>query len=357
MSKRYISSLQFSSLLCFPIFSFYSGISSYNILKYSGVSSYLSILFAYLFGLLVSIIFFTIFNYKRNCNILEKNICLFGKRLGTFINIIMNTCFFIIGAILLYYVSLFVTSQLLNMTYIVAFMFLIGIIVVYNVSCGICNIVQVSFLFLFFIFFLMGVYYLELSPYFDINHIKPFLEDGPIHVILSGLGLVCMNVIPVFLLLIIKKEEIHSDPHLGRKLFLFYTIAFLIILLENIFMVGVLGIYLVKLYRFPEYVILQKVSLFHFFDRVSSFFFIKWILDGVICLSLIIYHISKMFSKIQIRFSSFGIMTLMIVFSLTFFDHYSFFSVVCYYIFPLICFVLFFIYVMIAFGIFVRKII
>ena len=72
MNKK-ISSLQFACLIFFPIISFYSGISSFNIINISSIDSYLSILIAYLFGIFLVGIFLVIFYYKKNYNIHEKN--------------------------------------------------------------------------------------------------------------------------------------------------------------------------------------------------------------------------------------------------------------------------------------------
>ncbi len=356
MNKNKISTTQFACLISFPIYSFYSGISSYNIVKISGVDSYLSILISYFLGILCSTIFFIIYHYKNNNNIYQKNILLFGKLLGTTINIIINICIFIIGSLLLYHISNFIISQLIDEMPIITFMIILGLIVIYTVSKGINNITRIAIIFFITSTILTLFSYFGILPHFQIKNITPFLEYGPKRVLSAGIELVLINIIPTFLLLIIKKNEIQPNKDLNKKLFFFYTISFLLILIENILTMGALSIYLVKLYQAPEYVVLQKISLFHFIDRIENFIYIKWILTSIVSLSLIVYHIRETFNKANKNFTSSIIMITMIIFSYNFFKTNTFFYTICYYILPYICLILFIIYTIIALNILIKKI-
>ncbi len=356
MNKKKLSSLQFACLVCFPILSLYSGIGAYNLTKITGVDSYLSILVAYVLGISLYLLFKIIFFYKEDLNILDKNKYLFGDTLGNIINIIMNLLILFIGVILLYNISNFAISQFLDQTPILIFMIMIGIILVYNVSKGILNIARVAVIFLILVFLLTLFGSVGLLPHFQSDYLKPFLEFGVGRAVHGGIEIALMNILPNFLLLIVPRNKIQNDQHLGRKMFLFYTFAFLLIFVVNILTMGTLGIYLVRLYQYPEYTVLQKISLFDFIDRIENFIYIKWILTSVICLSLVLYHVGKLFSKIKIEIRSTVLMIVMIVIALNIFKNNTYFYMISYSIFPYVCLGLLFIYLIIGVNVLVRKI-
>ena len=355
MNQNKLSSWQISFLTFFPVLSFYNGIGSYYLTRLTGIDSYLAIIVAYLLGLFLLILFYYIFQYRYDENILEKNEYLFGNVLGKVINVCMNILAFILGVVLLYNISNFVVSEFLNQTPIWVFMLSIGLIIVFNVSKGIVNIARVAVIFLLLIFPLSLLNIFGLLPHFHIDNLKPFLEYGFHHVLLGGVQLSFTTIIPIFLLLSIKREEVKPDKKLKSRLFLLYSLAYLIIFLENILTVGSLSIYLMNLYQYPEYMVLQKISLFHFVDRIENFIYIKWILCSVTSLSLIIYYISRIFPKIKLKFSSGFIMILMILYSLFLFKTNTYFYTFIFYLFHYIVIVLFIFYLMIGLNIFIRK--
>ena len=356
MRKNKLSSWQFAFLICFPILSFYNGIGTYHLTKFVGNDSYLSVVISYLFGILLYFLFSFIFQYRGYENIMKKNEFLFGKKLGKVINGIMIFFAFLLGVILLYNISNFVISEFLNQTPIWIFMIVIGIIVVLNVSKGIVNIARVAVIFLILIFILSLFNIFGLVPHFKVDYLKPFLDSGIKSIFFNGIELAMINVTPIFLLLSVRKEQIQPDKNLNTRIFLLYSFAYFIIFLENILTIGSLSVYLMKLYQYPEHIVLQKISLFHFIDRVENFIYIKWILCSVISLSLIIYYITKMFPKVKLGISSSCIMVVMIICSLFIFKTNTYFYSFLSYVFPYIVFSLFIIYLGICINIFIRMI-
>ena len=355
MNKGKLSLLQFSCLICFPIFSLYSDVFSYYLNKVTGVDSYLSILIAYLGGIVLYFLFRTIFLYKEDFNILEKNCYLFGNILGNIINVIMNFILMFIGIMFLYHISDFVISEFLDQTPVIVFMIILGSIIVYNVSKGIVNISRVAVIFLAIIFILTLFGCIGLIPYFKIQNLKPVLEFGMGRVMYGSVNMIIMNIVPMFLLLIIPKNRIGNDSNIGKSLFLFYSLSFLFVLIIHILTIGVYGIYLVRLYQYPEYITLQKISLFHFIGRIENFICIRWILTSVISISLVLYHIGKLFPMIKAKVSGSFLMGIMILFSLIIFRNNNVYYMICYSVFPYLCFILFFIYFIIWVNILIRR--
>lgn len=355
MNKSKLTPIQFSCLICFPILSLFSGIGTYNITKIAEVDSYLSVIISYFLGLLPLLLFILILNYKPELNITEKINFLFGKYLGTIINILINILILCIGIILIYNISNFAISQFLDETPLLIFMIFLGLILIYNVSLEIENITRVAIVFLGMICFLTVISTIGILPNFELSNIKPFLEHGIQKPLTGGITLTLTNVIPTFMLLIIAKEKITDHQKINKYLLFFYSLAFLFILIATFLTIGSLGIYLSKLYQYPEYTVLKKISLFNFIDRIENFIYIKWILNSVICLSLVIYYISHSIKKTSKKLLPTIITTSIIFLSLKIFKNTNIFYMISFSVFPYICLLLFLIFIIIGINILIRK--
>ena len=173
----------------------------------------------------------------------------------------------------------------------------------------------------------------------------------------GGIEMFFVNNVSLFLLLIIKKNDVEGWDKIKKRAILLYTIAFLFIIIDSILTIGVIGIYLTRLYQYPLYIALENISLFNFIDRIENFVYIKWFLVSFVFLSLIIYHISKLLSCVRIKYSSSSIVLMMIVLSFVIFKNNTNYYNICYYIFPYICIGLVAIYIIIGINIFIRRII
>lgn len=356
MRKNNLTSIGFACMICFPILSIFSGIGTYNVIRTSEVDSYISVIIAFLIGLLGLGLFFLIFNYRTDLNILDKNKVLFGNILGTILNYLIGIGFLAIGVILLYNISNFAISQFLAETPLLVFMLLIGIILIYNVSLGIENISRVSIVFLAIICFLTLISTAGILSHFEMSNIKPVLEFGMKKPIQGGLSLLLTDVVPIFMLLIVEKDKVEKKEKLKKYLIFFYCLAFLFVFLAILLTVGSLGIHLSKLYQYPEYTVLKKISLFNFIERIENFIYIKWILSSFISLSLIIYYVKNTIRKKSNWIVSSLIMIILITVALTIFRNNTIFYQVIYFIFPYICLFLLCIYIIIGVNILVRKV-
>lgn len=355
MNQSKLTSLQFSCMIIFPILAIFSGIGTHNIIRIAEVDSYISVLFSFIIGLLPLGIFFIIFNYKKDLPINEKIICLFGKVLGTIINILLNLAILCIGIILIYNISNFAISQFLSETPLLVFMIILGLILVYNISKGIENISRVSIIFLAIIILLTIISTIGAFQDFEMSNIKPILENGIKNPLKGGVALTLTNIVPIFMLLIIPKNNIEDKEKIKKHIPIFYTLGFFLMFLAIFLTLGSLGIHLANIYQYPEYTVLKKISLFNFVDRIENFIYIKWILSSVICLSLVIYHIKDSIKKTNKKLLPIIITGIIIYLSLQIFKNNTIFYSVSLYIFPYICLFLFIIYLIIALNIIIRK--
>lgn len=357
VKKNNFTSLQFSCLIYFPILAFFSGIGTYSVIKIAKVDSYLSVLFSYGIGFSILLLFLYIFNYKKDMNIVEKINFLFGKYIGTVLNYVINILILMIGVVLIYNISNFAISQFLSETPLPLFMIILGILLIYNVSLGINNISKVSIIFFGIIFLLTTISTLGILPHFDTSNLKPFLENGIQSPMKGGMILSFINVVPIFTLLIVEKNKISESKKLNKRIFFFFTIAFLFAFLAVLLTVGTLGIYLSQFYQYPEYTVLKKISLFNFIDRIENFIYIKWILSSFICLSLIVYYISHSICKSCQKAIPTMVVGIMIFLSLSIFKNNTLFYFFGFTIFPYINLLLLIIFVIIGINIFIHNLI
>ena len=353
MNKK-LTNIEFISLMYFLIISLYNNISNYNIIQLSEIDCYFSILLTYPLGIIIFLLLKPIFNYKPNNNILEKNKYLFGPLLGNIFNIIINIILLLIGIILLCNITNFIITQFLNQTPTLIFLIILSILLIYNVSKGLKNIAKVSIIFLAINITLTLLNIIGIFPHFQPSNLKPFLEHGEKRIILSSIQLTLTNIIPLFLLLIIKKNDIQNNKNITKPLLISYTCTFLIILTETLLTIGTLGIYLTKLYQYPEYIVIQRITIFHFIDRVENIIYMKQILSSIICLSLIIYHNSKILNTTNQKISLIPITLIIIITTIIIFKTNTYLYI-SYNILPIICLLLFIIYIIITINILIRK--
>lgn len=355
INKTKFTSLQFASLIVFPILSLFTGIGTYNIIRIAKVDSYMSPLFAGLLGIIILLMFIYIFNYEPDKTIIEKNKHLFGNILGTIINYIICILFLLIGVTLIYNITNFAISQFLAETPLLTFMILLGIIIVYNVSLGIENISRVGFIFFGIICFLTIISTYGAYKTIDLSNIKPILEYGIDKPLYGGIFLLLGDIVPLFTLLIVKKNYLIDKEKSTKHLIIFYILSILFIFMAIFLTMSSLGIYLSLEYQYPEYTVLKKITLFEFIDRIENFIYIKWILSTVMYLSLIIYYISYNVNKNSKKLVPTILVAIIIAISLFVFKNNTIFYNFTSSLYPYIGLSLLVIFIIITINIFIRK--
>lgn len=350
-----LSPFEFSCMIFFPILAMFSGIGIHNIIKVSKVDAYISVIISYLIGIVVLGLFLYIFNYRKDLSLDLKIKYLFGKYFGFVINYLIIFLVMVIGVVLLYNISNFAISQFLSDTPMVVFMILFGIVLIYNVKLGIKNISRVSIVFFAIVCLLTIISTTGAMVDFELSNLKPVLENGVGGSVKGGFIMTMTNVIPIFTLLSIPRNNIDSKKKINKNVFIFYTIAYIFAFVAIVLTLGSLGIYLCELYQYPEYTVLKKISLFNFIDRIENFIYIKWIFNSVICLSLIIYYVSSSVHKKSKSLLPTILMIILVLGATFVFKNNTIFYEFGYNIFPYANLMLLSIFVIIGINIFIRK--
>ena len=291
-NEQKLSKLEFATLITFPLLTTYNFISFNTTIETSKINSYISVLYSSFIGLILLYIFIYISNYKPELTLTEKNITLFGKKIGTIINYILAFNISITGLIILNNTVNFIIIHYLKETPKTIILIAIGLTIIYTATKEIQVIAHSSFIIFIFIIFLTICSTIGLITKFNINNILPILESGISKTINSGNKITLTSILPLFILLNIPKNSIKNNKNITKYILVFYLISMFLIFILTILSIGILGDNIIKIYAHPEYIILKKISLFGFIDHIENIVYLKWIFNSIITLTLIIYYIS-----------------------------------------------------------------
>lgn len=349
MTNKKISSLQVGVILSFIILSTVTWIGLENIIIISGRDAYISVIVAGILGIIPLFMIIKINDKDNYLDIKEIIIKIFGKYIGTFINIIVDVIVLIIGIVTMYGLSNFIISQFLSDTNVIYISIVIGVIVLYAVSKGLDVIARTGVLLLIINVILFSVANISLIPEIDIDYIKPFLEYGIKSPIWGGILLFFTNIVPIYMLLMIPRSRITDKNKYNNYLILFYIFSIVTGFITTFITISALGINLAKMYQYPEYIILKRISLFGFLDRIENIICIEWIFRGFMMLCMVVYYISNSIHKDgNSRLLGFIITSIIIAISLLYFKNNTIFGYFILNIYPYINMVLFMIFIIIG---------
>ncbi len=117
-----------------------------------------------------------------------------------------------------------------------------------------------------------------LTTYGQIENFKPLFTESTFDFIKSTLYYASFSSAPFLLLL--------NAPLKDTKLVKGYILSTLSILLIGTLIIAVLGPNLIQIYRFPEYMILKKIKIFVFLEKIENIISITWILDVFMTLAI-----------------------------------------------------------------------
>lgn len=117
--------------------------------------------------------------------------------------------------------------------------------------------------------FFLGV--LGLIPSFQLDSFTPVFNTSISNIIIGSLYFATFSTTPYFLLYDYKTNQ--------KSFFLSYLFSCLTVLVVCIMIIAALGPNLIEIYRFPEYMVLKKIKLFHFIEKVENIISITWLFD------------------------------------------------------------------------------
>lgn len=356
MENKKISSLQIGALFIMITIAAFSGIGIFSIVKASGIDAYLSVLIAGMVGILYLLIYFYIANYEPDLMLGEKVSKLLGKKIGCIVNFISAILIFISGMNVMFNLSNFIVSQFLPETpnYVVGILF--SVIIIYVNIKGIETLMRTGFILTILSMILYVITLFGLLPSFDTSNLMPFLEHGIIRPFYGAFYILSLNLISIFNLLIIPKNQLADAKKLKKVMSIAYFISIIALFIIVILILGNLGIHLTSIYQYPEYIVLKRIKIFNFIDRIENILTVQFIFSMFASMCLNIYcitnllkprHKSKLFPTI--------ITILILIISTMIFKNNTQFNNYTYQIAPFIRLIFLAIIVVIALIIFIKR--
>ena len=293
MEKSKVNSLQVLSLFIMIVGGPITGMNLTYIFNVAGVDSYMCPLIAAIMGIPLLFIFKYIFDYKPDLTLSEKITYIFGKYIGTIINILLIIMAVIFSITMYFNLSDFIVSQFLPETPTKIIGIVFGISIIYLNFKGIETISRVGLILFILTFILFLITEFGLYQTFDLSNIKPFLEFGIDKPIRGAIYMLCVNYFPIFLLLTIPKKQITDGDKLVKGLAITYGISSILVFVIIFFMLGNLGIDLAKFYQYPEYIVLKRINLFNFLDRIENILSLQRLLKMFVYLVVLVFFISN----------------------------------------------------------------
>ncbi|MDD2504879.1 MAG: hypothetical protein PHF21_01235 [Bacilli bacterium] len=217
--------------------------------------------------------------------------------LGIFLGLIINECSkflsrfkalkIVISIILLVYVFYTLTSAIstlyLNKTPKFIILAALLLVVIYSRNKNkdtIFKIANIFFIINITLFFIMTFSLLSQINYQNFELITKF---SVLKIINSSVYFALLSTLPYLTLPNFKENY-------NYKAYLFSSIYTLILFT---LIVGILGIPVASIYKYPEYIIFKKISILNIFENVQNFLFISWIFECFILLGITSNNLSK----------------------------------------------------------------
>jgi hypothetical protein len=175
------------------------------------------------------------------------------------------------------------------------------ILIIYCANKGINVISKLALLLLLINIGLYTINILSLIPHIEISNFLPLLKENTKNIIPTSLKISSINYLPLLTLLIIPKERITVPKKYNKTLIISYIIGAIISFGLVITTFGVLGIDLVNTFEYSEYIVLRKVKLLGFLERIENIISLQWIIGSFVYLTILTYTISKSIPQKSIK--------------------------------------------------------
>lgn len=291
MKTNKLTSLDISIFANF-LFRAYFTIGGVNlIINIAKQDSLLSIILGSIMGFVPLLIFIFINNRLQQQNAFQKIEDTFPKFISPLLNTILIISTFLMGVYSLYNIVLFINYNLLNDINLIAIALLLMLSIIYLSSRGIKTIIRTSIIILGIFILMALINIICLIPYTNPSNLYPLMTNNFSSTYIASLYHMILISTPIFLLLVIPKSEIENKSKYKKNIIISYLISSIYTLINLILIISILGFGLTSILQYPEIMILQKVSLLNFIERIEDILSFKILFDSFFILALSLYYI------------------------------------------------------------------
>ena len=274
------------------------GIGYSRLFNLSKSDTWISIILGMLLGIVIVWLIKIIMDAKKG---LSLDIFLKDK---TFINIVIKLlliclCIYIFLEEIIILTS-FLTSFFLLNTPSIVISIPIVIVVFYVLKKGLQPFLKTNEILFYISIFITIMTFLALSIYPHFDYLKPFLITKYPSILKSAFLYATYSSIPLLLITNLENN--------GKDLIKMYLVSTVRILLLTIFILTIFGPQLTTIYRFPEYIVLKRIKLLSFVEKIESLLSIIYIFDNYILMTMSAYTVKKLLGDNKISRISFPLM-------------------------------------------------
>ena len=298
-----IQGLGYSSFTHALMFRAFLGMGTYNIYSIAEVDAWISTIIGAIFGIIPLILILYIIKHSKGENILDLNLNIFGKFMGTILNVLLNIFILFFSALIFYNLTLFLNTQYIPDTSNLYIKIVLIIPVIYAASKSIPVISRVSQIVLIanIILFLLSI--IGITENMSVDNLLPILSNGFYKPLLGSIQYVIFGVLPLFSLTIIPTKLIPNKDKIAKHVSIMYIITNIIIISIFTISISILGYEIISIYKYPEYMVLTNFSLFEIIERVENTLAIQNVFSMFMLIALSAYFINisikKVFKKVK----------------------------------------------------------
>lgn len=197
-----------------------------------------------------------------------------------------------ISNIVILFFGLFSTTKLISSIYLSStpsYIIMIPniLLIIYTVKQGFNAFLRsTNTLFIFLLILILSTAFM-LLPGIEIDYFKPVMTSKINNILLGSLSTAITMTLPIVLIPNFKK---YYKPK-------FYLYSAFILFIIIICTFGNLGVEMSVLYRYPEYIVLKRISALNFIDNVENILFIIWIIIGFTSSTMSSLNIKKLYGN------------------------------------------------------------
>lgn len=298
MQKEKINSYQFLVLVIF----FSIGTSILNIPSVLAADSkqdaWISAIIGTGIGLLVIWLLTTIGLWFPQLTYVQINEKILGKWLGKVVSLLFVLMSFLFTSNLLVQSGVFLTTNMMPNTPMVALNILMAFILVMGVRLGLETIARTAEVLIVVFFSLLFILVASISPTIQVENIQPILEVGTKTIIQSSFYVFVTSSVNAVVLLMIFPACIDKIKYARKSFLIGNLIGGIVVIIITFLCISVLNAEETARQIYPSYILAKRISFGDFIERIEALMAALWIM--AIYFKMVLYFYVSVIGMAQI---------------------------------------------------------
>ena len=293
-----ISGFQLSVITHFLTGAIFVGFGIISMFSLAGRDLWISSIISFIVCIIPTTLLMYYLNYNPDQNLFQKNRSLFGKWIGTFVNIILSGYVFFMLLLVLWSSTGFAITMYLIKTpsYFIAGIFVL--VAAYATTKGIETIGRTSEILAYLTIIILIINIISLGTQINLDFFKPVLINGITPPIRHSLHFTSYLFTPLIMIAVIPKKNIVQNKKYKRYLIAGIYVGHFIMALTFTLITGVISSEIASFYRFPAYYVQRKVSIGGAINNLENFLSLYWFFNTFLLITMAIYFLSKFFEDL-----------------------------------------------------------